>query len=185
MGIWSLEFRVQGSGFRIQGSGFRVRPSSVSPEASGGFFSASISASACPKRLSPASPCCGSEAGSYLRLIDSCITQLKAQGPSGNCNESKEEDYFGLGLYQQVVSRQPLPPIWLHMVSFPLQRQRNCTKKQHVNLRMVSQPDRGRARLIFRPRPVPEGCLQPAPAVLNLRTTTSQNCAAVPRRARM
>ena len=23
----------------------------------------------------------GSEAGSYLRLIDSCITQLKAQGP--------------------------------------------------------------------------------------------------------
>jgi len=24
----------------------------------------------------------GSEAGSYLRLIDSCITQLKAQGPS-------------------------------------------------------------------------------------------------------
>ena len=32
-----------------------------------------------------------SEAGSYLRLIDSCITQLKAQGPSGTCNESKEE----------------------------------------------------------------------------------------------
>ena len=32
------------------------------------------------------------EAGSYLRLIDSCITQLKAQGPSRTCNESKEED---------------------------------------------------------------------------------------------
>jgi len=30
----------------------------------------------------------GSEAGSYLRLIDSCITQLKAQQ---TCNESKEE----------------------------------------------------------------------------------------------
>jgi len=29
--------------------------------------------------------------GSYLRLIDSCITQLKAQGPSRTCNESKEE----------------------------------------------------------------------------------------------
>jgi len=26
-----------------------------------------------------------------LRLIDSCITQLKAQGPSRTCNESKEE----------------------------------------------------------------------------------------------
>jgi len=31
------------------------------------------------------------EAGSYLRPIDSCITQLKAQGPSRTCNESKEE----------------------------------------------------------------------------------------------
>ena len=26
-----------------------------------------------------------------MRLIDSCITQLKAQGPSRTCNESKEE----------------------------------------------------------------------------------------------
>ena len=32
------------------------------------------------------------EAGLYLRLIDSCITQLKAQGPSRTCNESKEEE---------------------------------------------------------------------------------------------
>ena len=36
--------------------------------------------------------CSGSEAGSYLRLIDSCITQLKAQGPARTCNESKEEE---------------------------------------------------------------------------------------------
>ena len=32
------------------------------------------------------------EAGSYLRLIDSCVTQLKAQGPFSTCNERKEED---------------------------------------------------------------------------------------------
>jgi len=32
------------------------------------------------------------EAGSYLRRINSCITQLKAQGPSRTCNESKEEE---------------------------------------------------------------------------------------------
>ena len=32
------------------------------------------------------------ETGSYFRLIDSCITQLKAQGPSRTCNESKEEE---------------------------------------------------------------------------------------------
>ena len=36
--------------------------------------------------------CSGSEAGSYLRLKDSCITQPKAQGPSRTCNESKEEE---------------------------------------------------------------------------------------------
>ena len=32
------------------------------------------------------------EAGSYLRLKDSCITQIQAQGPSRACNESKEEE---------------------------------------------------------------------------------------------
>jgi len=44
--------------------------------------------------------CCGTEAGSYLRLIDSCITQLKAQAPSRTCNESKEEWLtFGLRVW--------------------------------------------------------------------------------------
>jgi len=38
--------------------------------------------------------CSGAEAGSYLRLVDSCITQVKAQGPSRTCNESKEEEAF-------------------------------------------------------------------------------------------
>ena len=33
--------------------------------------------------------------GSYLRLIDSCITQLKAQGPSRTCNESEEDTRLG------------------------------------------------------------------------------------------
>ena len=31
------------------------------------------------------------EAGSYLRLLDFCIIQLQAQGPSRFFNESKEE----------------------------------------------------------------------------------------------
>ena len=35
--------------------------------------------------------CSGSEAGSYLRLIYSCITRLKARGPSRTGTESKEE----------------------------------------------------------------------------------------------
>jgi len=43
------------------------------------------------RRAQPERPCSGSEAGAYLRLIDSCITQLKAQGPSRTCYESKEE----------------------------------------------------------------------------------------------
>ena len=44
--------------------------------------------------------CCGTEAGSYLRLIDSCITQLKDQGPSRTCDESREEEgtIIGIGL---------------------------------------------------------------------------------------
>ena len=40
----------------------------------------------------------GSEEGSYLRLIDSCITQLKAQGPSRTSNQSKEEEEATPGL---------------------------------------------------------------------------------------
>ena len=32
------------------------------------------------------------EAGSYLSLVDSCITQLEAQKPSRTCNESKKKE---------------------------------------------------------------------------------------------
>ena len=43
------------------------------------------------------------EAGSYLRLIDSCLTRLKAQGPSGPCNESQEKEVsLFLGVYWAV-----------------------------------------------------------------------------------
>ena len=45
--------------------------------------------------------CCGTEAGSYLRLIDSCITQLKAQGPSRTCTESQEEEEEGPARVEQ------------------------------------------------------------------------------------
>ena len=34
----------------------------------------------------------GFKADSYLGLIDSWITQLKARGPSRTCNESEEEE---------------------------------------------------------------------------------------------
>jgi hypothetical protein len=34
----------------------------------------------------------GFQTGSYLRLTDSCLSQLEAQGPSMTCNESKEEE---------------------------------------------------------------------------------------------
>jgi len=61
--------------------------------------------------------CSGSEAGSYLRIIDSCITQLKAQGPSWTCNESKEveeEQRAQLkerhGIYDEVVLFLPSQP---------------------------------------------------------------------------
>ena len=51
--------------------------------------------------------CCGTEAGSYLRLIDFCITQLKAQGPSRTCNESKEEEEEGVSGKRVVRSDVP------------------------------------------------------------------------------
>ena len=41
-----------------------------------------------------------------LRLIDSCITQLKAQGPSRTCNESKEEGEEGLDQQVAAAPRQ-------------------------------------------------------------------------------
>ena len=57
-------------------------------------------ASSCECRgrtLSAASEMCnGFEAGAYLRLIDSCITQLKVQGPYRTCNERKEEEEEGI-----------------------------------------------------------------------------------------
>ena len=35
---------------------------------------------------------CGNDEGSYLRIMDSCFTQLKAQEPSRTCTERKEEE---------------------------------------------------------------------------------------------
>ena len=57
--------------------------------------------------------CSGSEAGSYLRRIDACITQLQAQGPARTCNESREEE---------VVCSSALPAIFLAKVN----PHRNC-----------------------------------------------------------
>ena len=39
------------------------------------------------------------------RLIDSCITQLKAQGPSRTCNDSKEEEGYPVRVVGRRVSR--------------------------------------------------------------------------------
>ena len=48
------------------------------------------------------------EAGSYLRLIDAGITQLKAQGPSRTCNEGKEEEEaFLLGSKERLCIQYP------------------------------------------------------------------------------
>jgi len=41
--------------------------------------------------------CCGTEADSYLRLIDSCITQFKAQGPVTRVKKKKKKKVKDLG----------------------------------------------------------------------------------------
>ena len=52
--------------------------------------------------------CSGSEAGSYLRPIDSCIPQIQAQGPSRTCDESKEEEEdLGKFVIEQVQALNP------------------------------------------------------------------------------
>jgi len=53
---------------------------------------------------------------SHLRLIDSCITQLQAQGPSRTGNESKEEEEVAPGWHGcghdagPELARQPARP---------------------------------------------------------------------------
>ena len=69
-----------------------------------------------PDALNSAPPAtiAGSEAGSYFRLIDSCITRIEAQGPSRTCNESKEEE----------TKETPPPPATIADVGFADKGQR-------------------------------------------------------------
>jgi len=46
-----------------------------------------------------------------VRLIDSCITQLKAQGPSRTCSESKEEGEKGSGNAVPLPARTTTTPV--------------------------------------------------------------------------
>jgi len=92
-GVEGSGSRVEGSGFRVRGSGFRVQVSGWGVEGRGGG-TMGPRCGASPDPSPPLSPpafrfgvrrwvlgvqgfgCSGSEAGSYLRLIDFCITQL-------------------------------------------------------------------------------------------------------------
>ena len=49
----------------------------------------------------------GSEAGAYLRLVDTCITQRKAQGPFRTWNESQKEEQRILQDGDSVIGREP------------------------------------------------------------------------------
>ena len=53
--------------------------------------------------------CSGSEAGSYLRLIDSYITQLKAQGPSAGAGQDRRSA-SGAGRARELPWREAGPP---------------------------------------------------------------------------
>jgi len=58
------------------------------------------------------------EAGSYLRRIDSCITQLKAQGPSRACNESKGVA-FGMVMQASYISSSSSSLLSLQVLDGP------------------------------------------------------------------
>jgi len=57
--------------------------------------------------------CSGSEAGSYLRPIDSCIAQRKDQGNARTCTESKEEEEEEEEEEKSAFSPEPLAPCYL------------------------------------------------------------------------
>jgi len=56
--------------------------------------------------------CSGSEAGSYLRLIDSCIPQLKAQRPLGPVTRVKKKKKK-LGLLEAPLDGSVYARVWL------------------------------------------------------------------------
>jgi len=64
--------------------------------------------------------CSSSEAGSYLRFTDSCITQLKAQGPAWTCNKNKEEEAGTEGGHARRVqgARRRFPPFAFCVLGF-------------------------------------------------------------------
>ena len=82
------------------------------------------------------------EVGSYLRLIDFCITQLKAQGPSRTCNESKEESGNPHPKTNLILDLKPNPPnrnpstLGRRLKASPYERTANQT---HTNLSLATQ----------------------------------------------
>jgi len=83
-----------------------------------------------PRNLMHQSMCSGSEAGSYLRHIDACITQLKAQGPSRTCNESKKEEALCRG---EAEARRAEEENALHIALDQLAQARDNVRISHAN----------------------------------------------------
>ena len=74
--VWGLGYRVWGSGFLVSGVGFRVSCFGRRVSSSG-FEERCVVHRAEGVGTAPFTEMCsGSDAGSYSRLIDFCITQL-------------------------------------------------------------------------------------------------------------
>jgi len=97
--------------------------------------------------------------GAYLRRIDSCITQLKARGPSRTCNESKEEEEAlgdgGTALLLEVLQGRPqvLGELGLSRRLFRV-RGRGAEADVLVEVRAVARVERGELQ-------TGESCLSP------------------------
>jgi len=83
-----------------------------------------------------------SRTGSYVRRIDSGITQLKAQGPSRTCNESKEEEKGGVDQVCVAGSRPRVSDPWgwcgLQNISMEMFWCFTCTFNLERNVLMTS-----------------------------------------------
>ena len=102
--------------------------------------------------------CCGTEAGSYLRLIDSCITQLTAQGPVTRVKKNTTHEVVSdrvspcrLGMIIAILFVcAPRPARWFHFYlrcrrrtkhRFPAERRNRCSHpggNPGANLKSIS-----------------------------------------------
>ena len=100
--VLACSFRGSGQGFRVQGS---PQPLTIDTRGGGGFRRKGGWNNHLTKM------CSGSETGSYLRLMDPCITQLKdLLGPLGRVKKKEKKGGWNASMHPSI--HQPSRQRW-------------------------------------------------------------------------